>query len=175
MEEKGHRTLGEIQSGTGRVPNGRWLSGVSALPCSFQGGSNCQEAARKIRHHSSSSKHRQMAVSPTRQPESERKHSKVAIKPLKRNEESWNQDLGSGTRPPRVRRACESCRNRKIKCYGEQPTCRHCRELGIDCYYASGRRDQRRKYGCPLSLHAWHSSSHVAYAYVTLFTFTENG
>lgn len=94
----------------------------------------------------SSSKHLQMAVSPTQQPESEGDHSKVAIKRLKREEESWNQGLGLGTQSPRVRQACESCRNRNIKCYGEQPACRHCRELGIKCYYPSRRGDQRRRY-----------------------------
>ena len=92
------------------------------------------------------SKHRQIAVSPTGQSESERKHSKVAIKRLKSDKETWNQEPGSEAGSSRVRRACESCRNRKIKCYGEQPTCRHCRELGVDCYYASGKRDQRRRY-----------------------------
>lgn len=113
------------------------------------------------RHTSFSSKQRQIAGSLTRQPESERKHSKVAIKRLKRDEESWNQGLGSGTRSPRVRQACESCRNRKIKCYGEQPTCRHCRELGLECYYANGRREQRKRYELAISLHAWHHCFHV--------------
>lgn len=113
------------------------------------------------RHTSFSSKQRQVAGSPTRQPEPERKHSKVAIKRVKRDEESWNQSLGSGTRSPRVRQACESCRNRKIKCYGEQPTCRHCRELGLECYYANGRREQRRRYELAISLHGWHHCFHV--------------
>lgn len=91
-----------------------------------------------------SPKYRQMAaVSSTGQAGSERKYSKVAIKRLKRDEETWNQGLGSGTRSARVRQACESCRNRKIKCHGEQPTCRHCRELGEECNYASGKRDRR--------------------------------
>ena len=100
------------------------------------------------------SKHQQTAVSPTEQSEPERRPSKVAIKRLKRDEETWNQGPGPGTRSSRVRQACESCRNRKIKCYGEQPTCRHCRELGVECYYASGKRDQRRRYGSPVSLQA---------------------
>lgn len=103
-----------------------------------------------------SSKHRQMAVSPTKHPESEGDHSKVAMKRLKREEESWNQSPGSGTWSPRLRQACESCRNRKIKCYGEQPACRHCRELEIECYYASGRRDQKRRYEFLLPFHTCH-------------------
>lgn len=102
----------------------------------------------------SSSKYPQMAVSFPTQSESERKDSKVANKRLKRDEETWKQGPGSGTRSSRVRQACESCRNRKIKCYGEQPTCRHCIELGVECCYASGKRDQRRRYERPFSLQA---------------------
>lgn len=114
------------------------------------------------------SKHPQVAVSTSGQSGSERKNSKVAIKRLKRDEETWNQRLGSATRSTRVRQACESCRNRKIKCHGEQPTCRHCRELGVECYYARGKRDQRRRYRSPFPLHLWRScSSYAARAYAT--------
>ena len=115
-----------------------------------------------------SSKHRRMAASPTGQSVSGRKDSKVAIKRLKRDEDIWDQAPGPVTRPPRVRQACESCRSRKIKCYGEQPTCRHCRELGVECYYASGKRDQRRRYELRFPLQAWHSCSHAAHAYAAL-------
>ena len=113
-----------------------------------------------------SSKNPQMAVSPTSQPETERKYSKVAIKRLKRDEETWDQGPGSGERPTRVRQACESCRNRKIKCYGEQPTCRHCRESRIECIYMSRRRDLSRRYERLFSLRVWHSCcSDGAHAY----------
>ena len=111
---------------------------------------------------SSPSKHPQMTVSPTGQSGSERKRSKVAGERLKRDEETWNQGSGLETRSPRVRQACESCRSRKIKCYGEQPTCRHCREIGVECYYASGKRDQRRRYDPAFSLQVWPSCSHAA-------------
>lgn len=121
-----------------------------------------------------SSKHRQMAVSPTQQPGSEGDYSKVAVKRLKREEESWNQGPGSGTRSPRVRQACESCRNRKIKCYGEQPACRHCRELGIECYYASRRRDQGRRYELLLPFYTCHYAL-VLLMPVMLFISTVNG
>ena len=104
-----------------------------------------------------SSRGPQMAVSPTSQAETERQHSRVAIKRLKRDEETWDQGPGSEVRPTRVRQACESCRSRKIKCYGEQPTCRHCRELGIECFYRIGRRNQSRRYERPFSLRVWHS------------------
>ena len=100
-------------------------------------------------HRATKSKYGQIAASHTEQSGSERKQSKVAIKRLKRDEEVWNQGPRSGTRSSRAKQACESCRIRKIKCYGEQPTCRHCRDLGVECYYASGKRDQRRRYEPP--------------------------
>ena len=112
-----------------------------------------------------SSNLRQMAVSPTGQSGSERKPSKVAIKRLKRDEETWNQGRGSATHSPRVRQACELCRNRKIKCYGEQPMCRHCRELGLECNYASGKRDRTRRYEYPFSLQACRLYSHTVDTY----------
>ena len=120
------------------------------------------------RPHKFSSMNPQMAVSPTSQPENERKHSKVAIKRLKRDEETWDQGPGSRVRSTRVRQACESCRNRKIKCHGEQPTCRHCRESGIECFYMSGRRSRSRRYERLLSLRVWHSCSDGAHAYDNL-------
>lgn len=92
-----------------------------------------------------SSKPHRMVASPTGQAISERKDSKVASKRLKRDEDIWAQAPDLVTPPSRVRQACESCRSRKIKCYGEQPMCRHCRELGVECYYASGRRDRTRR------------------------------
>ena len=101
-----------------------------------------------------SSQPRQMAVSPTEKSGSAREHSEVAIKRLKRDEAIWNQGTSSGTPSTRVGQVCESCRDRKIKCYGEQPTCRHCRELGVVCYYASGKRGQRGGYASPFSMRA---------------------
>lgn len=93
-----------------------------------------------------SPKYRQTAVSPTGHSGSEQKHSKVAIKRLKRDEETWSHGLGSGTPSPRVRQACESCRKSNIRCHGKQPTCRHCRKLGVECNYVSGKRDRRARY-----------------------------
>ena len=114
------------------------------------------------------SKHRRMAANPTKQSVSERKDSKVAIKRLKRGEDIWDQAPGLVSRPIRVRQACESCRSRKVKCYGEQPTCRHCRELGVECHYTSGKRGDRRRYEWRFSLQAWHLWSHAANAYAAL-------
>ena len=93
-----------------------------------------------------SSRNPKMAFSPTSQ--AEREHSK-------RDEETQDQGPSSEVRLTRVRQACEQCRNRKIKCYGEQPTCRHCRELGIECFYRSGKRDQGTRYEPLFSLRVW--------------------
>ena len=41
--------------------------------------------------------------------------------------------------------ACEPCRHRKTKCSGERPTCRHCQDFKIACYYADGKRDRVKK------------------------------
>jgi hypothetical protein len=69
---------------------------------------------------------------------------KLPIKRLKKeDDERWASS--DATRSTRVGQACESCRQRKIKCYGEQPTCRHCCENGLECIYDNGKRGQRRK------------------------------
>ncbi|KAM0418610.1 hypothetical protein ACHAPT_012413 [Fusarium lateritium] len=36
--------------------------------------------------------------------------------------------------------ACDPCRQRKIKCSGDQPTCRHCGRLGLQCVYSQAKR-----------------------------------
>lgn len=50
------------------------------------------------------------------------------------------------TRRHRAARACEACRQRKVKCDGIQPTCLQCRELNITCVYSEVKRvrDQKR-------------------------------
>jgi hypothetical protein len=45
----------------------------------------------------------------------------------------------------RVPRACSSCRSRKVKCSGEQPVCRQCRELDLACHYPLGWNERMRK------------------------------
>ncbi len=51
----------------------------------------------------------------------------------------------SGPDHLRVAQACEPCRQRKTKCYGEKPACRHCQELRVECYYGEVKRDKDRK------------------------------
>lgn len=45
----------------------------------------------------------------------------------------------------RVQRACSSCRSRKVKCSGEQPVCRQCRELDLACHYPLGWNERMKK------------------------------
>lgn len=76
------------------------------------------------------------------------KAAKVAIPRLKRSLESGDVATKPGGRH-RVTHACEPCRHRKTKCSGERPTCRHCQDFKIQCYYADGKRDRVKKYACP--------------------------
>lgn len=46
----------------------------------------------------------------------------------------------------RVPRACESCRQRKIKCSGDTPICRQCKELRISCSYPVSWRERTNQY-----------------------------
>lgn len=48
-------------------------------------------------------------------------------------------------RPTRVTQACEPCRQRKSKCDGERPTCKHCQALNVECYYQDGKKDKGKK------------------------------
>ena len=71
---------------------------------------------------------------------------KVAIPRLRRE-----SDANSTTGPSRsgdkhrISHACEPCRNRKTKCSGERPACRHCEDFRIKCIYADGKRDKAKK------------------------------
>lgn len=72
------------------------------------------------------------------------KAAKVAIPRLKRSLEAGEATTKPGGRH-RVTHACEPCRHRKTKCSGERPTCRHCQDFKIQCYYADGKRDRVKK------------------------------
>lgn len=53
----------------------------------------------------------------------------------------------AGPLPPpatrrRVERACQACRDRKIRCDGERPTCSHCLNTKVNCVYPSNRREK---------------------------------
>ena len=54
--------------------------------------------------------------------------------------------LGPGVQSYRVAQACEPCRQRKTKCHGERPTCKHCVEVNIECFYVDTKRDKDKRY-----------------------------
>lgn len=84
------------------------------------------------------------ATGPMSGSEPSSKAAKVAIPRLKRSLEGVDGNTKSGGRH-RVTHACEPCRNRKTKCSGERPACRHCQDFKIQCYYADGKRDRVKK------------------------------
>ncbi|KAL4917515.1 fungal-specific transcription factor domain-containing protein [Aspergillus aurantiobrunneus] len=52
---------------------------------------------------------------------------------------------GTSTAAPsrgRVSRACENCRDQKVKCSGQRPTCQRCQESGIQCSYGDRKREK---------------------------------
>lgn len=67
---------------------------------------------------------------------------KVAIPRLPRDTDSSSVNQ---TEKSRVNHACEPCRQRKTKCSGERPVCKHCEEFQITCFYADGKRDRNKK------------------------------
>lgn len=62
-------------------------------------------------------------------------HNKVAI-----------PRVAPASQPPvrrRVQRACEGCRERKVKCGGQKPVCEQCTTFGVNCVYPSSRREKQ--------------------------------
>lgn len=60
-------------------------------------------------------------------------------------DEGDNNNSNSGTKNsnskrPKKHSACQQCRNRKIKCYGEQPTCSNCLSAGSKCIYTEPKK-----------------------------------
>lgn len=51
----------------------------------------------------------------------------------------------AGSRALRVNQACEPCRQKKSKCDGERPNCKHCRNMKTACFYQDGKKDKGRK------------------------------
>lgn len=69
--------------------------------------------------------------------------AKVAIPRLRRD--SDNPPAAAAVEKHRVSHACEPCRQRKTKCSGERPVCKHCEEFKITCIYADGKRDRKKE------------------------------
>ena len=71
---------------------------------------------------------------------------KVAIPRLQRGPEIA-PSVGSplAEEKARVNHACEPCRHRKTKCSGDRPSCKHCEDFKIACFYADRKREKSRK------------------------------
>ncbi|PSN73969.1 hypothetical protein BS50DRAFT_566888 [Corynespora cassiicola Philippines] len=67
--------------------------------------------------------------------------AKIAIPRIKREGSVDNPHRKRHSRP-RAQRACESCRKRKVKCTGEQPSCFSCSDQGLSCVYQQFRKDR---------------------------------
>ena len=68
--------------------------------------------------------------------------AKVAIPRLRRDS---NISQTTAAEKQRVAHACEPCRQRKSKCSGDRPVCKHCADFKISCVYADGKRDRSKK------------------------------
>ncbi|KIX06226.1 uncharacterized protein Z518_04201 [Rhinocladiella mackenziei CBS 650.93] len=79
--------------------------------------------------------------------ESSSKVAKIAIPRLERSIDAAGEDATKPGGRHRVSHACEPCRQRKTKCSGERPVCRHCQDFKITCFYAGGKRDRVKKQG----------------------------
>ncbi|KAA8903266.1 fungal-specific transcription factor domain-containing protein [Sphaerosporella brunnea] len=44
-----------------------------------------------------------------------------------------------------ISRACEPCRQRKVKCDGQRPICGHCTDYKLDCFYGGTKKELTEK------------------------------
>ena len=82
----------------------------------------------------------QQAIAPSQDANTNKSDSKLLI----------NRARGRGQRAAshtstRVNQACQSCRQRRIKCNGERPVCKPCQDYDIECVYQDGKRDKERR------------------------------
>lgn len=70
--------------------------------------------------------------------------SKVAIPKLKRHDSNRRPSIERSSHP-RISKACDSCRIRKIRCSGERPRCRNCLDQPSPCTYPLARQDRLKK------------------------------
>lgn len=66
--------------------------------------------------------------------------------PISRIKPQGGTSSTSTARAQRVTQACNSCRQRRIKCSGERPVCKPCQDYSIECEYQDGKRDKERRW-----------------------------
>lgn len=82
----------------------------------------------------------QQATAQTQDANANRSDSKLLISRAR----GRGQRAASNT-STRVNQACQSCRQRRIKCNGERPVCKPCQDYDIECFYQDGKRDKERR------------------------------
>ncbi len=73
--------------------------------------------------------------------------SKVAIPRLPRGSDAHSRAASASGDQVKIAHACEACRQRKTKCNGDRPKCKHCEDLKLHCVYVDGKRDRVKKCG----------------------------
>ncbi|ORX68518.1 hypothetical protein DL89DRAFT_179021 [Linderina pennispora] len=53
------------------------------------------------------------------------------------------QDDNEANKQPRLMRACDNCRRKKVKCDGSKPSCSHCTRMKLACHYSPLVRKKR--------------------------------
>lgn len=71
--------------------------------------------------------------------------SKVAIPRLVRHRKD-REVAPERVSMPRVQRACDNCRIRKVRCSGEQPRCQNCVVQSVPCIYSQARKDRLKEF-----------------------------
>lgn len=71
--------------------------------------------------------------------------SKVAIHRLVRHRKD-REVAPERVSMPRVQRACDNCRTRKVRCSGEQPRCQNCAIQSVPCIYSQARKDRLKEF-----------------------------
>ncbi|KAJ2685466.1 hypothetical protein H4R19_006799, partial [Coemansia spiralis] len=56
-----------------------------------------------------------------------------------------DDDDDEQSKQPRLMRACDHCRRKKIKCNGSRPACSHCLRMRLDCHYSPLVRKKRAR------------------------------
>lgn len=86
------------------------------------------------------------SLRPQIMPSPQPRGAKIAIPRLRRYSGNATTAVASFSGDKhRVSHACEPCRQRKTKCSGERPTCKHCSDCKINCEYADGKRLRTQK------------------------------
>lgn len=76
-----------------------------------------------------------------------------AASQVKKRKRGDDDESGSSSKRGRIRAACERCRERRVRCDEQQPSCGNCVADGVQCVLSPGRNgaeaERRRFAACP--------------------------